>query len=208
MYIVTGSGRADLHFVDALLRLADAPELVLFGASKPDIGPSVRSVPAALSVLIAQDHTVTLSKALAVNALLLVGKFLVNTDKVAHVGVAVALLALLRGAIHPAQLILILADISADTPTLDGAEDAIRAVVLFKIALLLLERGGLLSEFVLGTLKSLPGCDDQARLAAGGRVVSEKAVLDQPDAEEVDLVMNVVARKAGKISLQIVDCSS
>lgn len=139
MYIVAGSRRANFHLVNALLRLTDTPEFVLLGASKPDVGPSVRPVPAALSVLIAQDYTVALSKTLAVNTLLLIGKFLVDTDKVTHIGVPVTLLALLRCAIQPAELILVLANICADTFALDGTEDTIWTVILFEIALLLLE---------------------------------------------------------------------
>ena len=61
---------ANLHFVHALLRLSDAPELFCLGAPQPDVCPPVGSVPAALAVLVAQDDTLALTEARPVETLL------------------------------------------------------------------------------------------------------------------------------------------
>jgi hypothetical protein len=119
----------------------------------------------------------------------------------------VALLALLRRLVQPAQLVLVLAAVGADALALQRAEDVVGAVVLLEVLLLLLELGLLRRDLVRGRLVGLAGGRDQPRLAAALGVVGQDAVLDEPDAGEVELAVDVVADETGKVCLEVVDCT-
>ena len=199
--ILTSSGRTNLHPINTLLALTDPPELILLRTRQPHIRASLRAVPASLAVLKPQHHSRALTQSLAIHAILLVRQLGGDALKVAHVGVTVALLALLRGAVEPAQLVLVLAHVGADALALERAENVVGTVVLGQIALLvgkLRRLGGVLGA---GGLEGFARGDDQLGFGgpAGGRVVGEDAVLDQPDFEGGDLGVDEGADGGGQV---------
>lgn len=115
-----------------------------------------------------------------------------------------ALLTLLGGLVEPAELIVIFASLTADALALQGTEDIIRTIVLFELPLLLFQLAQLYRMCIRGRIAGLPcGCD-QTRLSATGRVVSKDAILDRPNPEEVELLVNIVADWHWKIGLPVV----
>lgn len=158
--LVTGGRGAHLHLVDALFRLGDAPELLLVGASEPDVGPAVGAVPAGLAVLVAEDHAGAFAEALAVEAVLVVGQLVVDALKVAHVCVSVALFGLLHRLVEPAELVGVFAGVNLDALVLEGAEDFRGAVLGRQVRLLGLEillLGAQLAVHRVGGLAGLLG---------------------------------------------------
>lgn len=135
-HILTSSRRAHLHPVNTLLALTNPPQLILLSTRQPHICPSLRPVPASLTIFKPQYHPRPLTQALSIHAILLIGNFGSDPLKVAHIGVAMALLALLGRAIEPAQLVLVLAHVGADALALECAEDVVGPVVLGQVALL------------------------------------------------------------------------
>jgi hypothetical protein len=117
----------------------------------------------------------------------------------------VPLLALLRGPIQPAKLIFILAAINADAFTLESTEDIINAIILLKVALLL-AKGGFLGGNIGGNgLEGFPRSGDETRLASAGGIVGKNAVLNQPDAQSIQLAVDIVAKESRKIRFEVVN---
>ena len=137
--VLAGSRRANFHPIDTLLCLRNSPDLLGFSAGQPNVSTSIRPVPASLPVVVFENDPRAFAESFPIGPLPLVGSFGRELDKVAHVGISMALLALLGRLVHPAQLVFVLAAVKANTLALQIAEDVICAIVFLQILLLLPE---------------------------------------------------------------------
>lgn len=160
-HILTSSGGTNLHLIHTLLALTNPPQLILLRTRQPHRRRSLRSIPAPLTVLKMEHHPGSLTQPFAIHAILLVRHLGRDPLKVTHVGVAVALLGLLRGPVEPAQLVLVLARVGADALALERAEDVVRAVVLGQVTLLVRELSRLGGVLGAGSLEGFAGGDHQ-----------------------------------------------
>lgn len=131
-------GRHD-HRVHALLVLGHLEDLVLLGALQDDRRRPRRPVPARLAVGVLEGRLLHLPD-LARNAVHLVDGRRADAHKVAHCHRRAALLGDLLRLLQEAVLVRILARVSRDADPLQRAEDAVRAVVLFQIRLVAVDR--------------------------------------------------------------------
>src|SRR3569833_417732 len=201
---VLASGRgADLHLVDTLLCLADAPDLLLLGATQPDVGPSRGAVPAVLAILVLQDHALPLAQALAIVPLLIVSIVHLDTPELAHARVAVALLGLLRGLTPPAQLVLVLAGLGGHAFVLHRTEDALWTVVSGQVILFLAQPVLLRRDFGRRGRVRIAGSPTPLGLAATG-LVREYAVIDQPDAQRGHLGLEENPDRGREVGVQVI----
>ncbi|PKS10937.1 hypothetical protein jhhlp_002695 [Lomentospora prolificans] len=155
---LTSRRSTNLHLVHTLLRFRYAPELLFLGTGEPDVCAPPGTVPAALTILIPQDHALTSTKAFAVETVFVIGEFAIDAVEVAHAGVSVALLALLHGLLKPAELIRVLARLGANAFVLEGSKDIIRSVVFGKVLLFSLKSGDLGGEVSIGGVEGITRC--------------------------------------------------
>lgn len=103
------------------------------------------------------------------------------------------------------MLVRVLSRVEADALALEGAEDALGAVVLVEVCLLRLEGLGLLLEVSVGGCEGLAGGADEGGFLAGGCVVGEETICDEPDAEGVEGAVEERAGEGWEIGFEVVD---
>lgn len=120
---------------------------------------------------------------------------------------AAALFGLLRGAGEEAMFVCVLAAVGFDAAVLEGAEDAVWAVVGGEVFFVLGELGLVVVEFCFGGLELRLCVGDVLWFCcvAAGRGIGEDAVFDKSDAKVTQFGIDPVADRGREIFFELVD---
>jgi hypothetical protein len=162
-----------------------------------------------LTVLVLHRDALAPAESLALGRHILVDENLLETNKVAHVGVAAALLRFLRCLLHEADFVRVLAGIAANALAFEGAEDVVDAPVFGEVFLVgrlvflcLVEIFACRVDALLGFLDGFAFAG--AATASGG--FGEDAVLDQGYTQVAQFRVEPGSDAGREIVFEFVDC--
>lgn len=146
----TNRGRTHFHAVNTFLLLDNLPDFVTLGAGENDLGASIWSIPAVLSILVLQGNAVATAQPLAISRQRFINSDDFNTCKIAHAGVSTTLLGLLGCLGQEAVLVCVFAAVRLHTAVLERSKDRVWPIILGEVFLMFGELRFIVVKLSLG----------------------------------------------------------